>query len=97
MIRRPPRSTLFPYTTLFRAHSGAASRLPPSAGARGAEGKGSGTRWARDARAEEDTVESWADSMGGASRCAPPAPAWGMPDPGLQQGAVATGRTANGD
>src|SRR3712207_7974072 len=23
MIRRPPRSTLFPYTTLFRSHSGA--------------------------------------------------------------------------
>src|SRR5258705_7852615 len=27
MIRRPPRSTLFPYTTLFR--SGAAQRVPP--------------------------------------------------------------------
>src|SRR3989441_3045246 len=24
MIRRPPRSTLFPYTTLFRSHLGAA-------------------------------------------------------------------------
>src|SRR2546430_13478242 len=24
MIRRPPRSTLFPYTTLFRSHRGAA-------------------------------------------------------------------------
>src|SRR5256885_3909731 len=23
MIRRPPRSTLFPYTTLFRSHTGA--------------------------------------------------------------------------
>src|SRR3712207_7347475 len=29
MIRRPPRSTLFPYTTLFR--SGAASAQPPAA------------------------------------------------------------------
>src|SRR3712207_8188302 len=29
MIRRPPRSTLFPYTTLFRSTSGRA--LPPSA------------------------------------------------------------------
>src|SRR5256885_8351536 len=29
MIRRPPRSTLFPYTTLFRSPS-AASRKPPS-------------------------------------------------------------------
>src|SRR5256885_5441244 len=24
MIRRPPRSTLFPYTTLFRSHAGGA-------------------------------------------------------------------------
>src|SRR5258708_14785092 len=28
MIRRPPRSTLFPYTTLFRSSSTAPSRLP---------------------------------------------------------------------
>src|SRR2546430_4687036 len=28
MIRRPPRSTLFPYTTLFRSH---ADRSPPAA------------------------------------------------------------------
>src|SRR2546425_3263372 len=27
MIRRPPRSTLFPYTTLFRSHPAATSRL----------------------------------------------------------------------
>src|SRR5438445_3050532 len=26
MIRRPPRSTLFPYTTLFRSHDGARDR-----------------------------------------------------------------------
>src|SRR5437899_9321573 len=26
MIRRPPRSTLFPYTTLFRSHEGARAR-----------------------------------------------------------------------
>src|SRR2546430_9575448 len=32
MIRRPPRSTLFPYTTLFRSHSSSAcfSRWPPA-------------------------------------------------------------------
>src|SRR2546430_14686532 len=35
MIRRPPRSTLFPYTTLFRSwlrgiHNGAARTLAPS-------------------------------------------------------------------
>src|SRR5438067_3027326 len=28
MIRRPPRSTLFPYTTLFRSHCAAAVRGP---------------------------------------------------------------------
>src|SRR3712207_7678926 len=27
MIRRPPRSTLFPYTTLFRSHLGSFSKL----------------------------------------------------------------------
>src|SRR3712207_8026536 len=33
MIRRPPRSTLFPYTTLFRSNNGCQRRLP-STGAR---------------------------------------------------------------
>src|SRR2546428_8238383 len=28
MIRRPPRSTLFPYTTLFRSSAGNSSRRP---------------------------------------------------------------------
>src|SRR3712207_9352022 len=28
MIRPPPRSTLFPYTTLFRSERGAGTRLP---------------------------------------------------------------------
>src|SRR3712207_9221663 len=28
MIRRPPRSTLFPYTTLFRSHCDGATRNP---------------------------------------------------------------------
>src|SRR3712207_9462243 len=28
MIRRPPRSTLFPYTTLFRSHIGQGVRSP---------------------------------------------------------------------
>src|SRR5256885_16562084 len=37
MIRRPPRSTLFPYTTLFRSRSPrarAAGRIPASGGRR---------------------------------------------------------------
>src|SRR5260370_19021891 len=29
MIRRPPRSTLFPYTTLFRSHTPASGPLGP--------------------------------------------------------------------
>src|SRR2546426_3714877 len=32
MIRRPPRSTLFPYTTLFRSEIRRCSRRPDSAG-----------------------------------------------------------------
>src|SRR3712207_8121027 len=32
MIRRPPRSTLFPYTTLFRSRFGPASRPLTAAG-----------------------------------------------------------------
>src|SRR5687768_18217307 len=32
MLRRPPRSTLFPYTTLFRSPRGAAVRVEPFVG-----------------------------------------------------------------
>src|SRR6516165_11795583 len=42
MIRRPPRSTLFPYTTLFRSRPrcpGPASRNPGTAPARGPDRK----------------------------------------------------------
>src|SRR5207249_8624747 len=35
MIRRPPRSTLFPYTTLFRSHPAAAGAQPADAGGQG--------------------------------------------------------------
>src|SRR5256885_11690242 len=53
MIRRPPRSTLFPYTTLFRsalvAGAGAWPALPP-AGAWLAEGEGSTWRTLLDQR-----------------------------------------------
>src|SRR2546430_4907951 len=31
MIRRPPRSTLFPYTTLFRSETGGAQQAEPFA------------------------------------------------------------------
>src|SRR2546429_2912654 len=37
MIRRPPRSTLFPYTTLFRSGDGRGRRLPPGGAGRATE------------------------------------------------------------
>src|SRR2546430_8329626 len=44
MIRRPPRSTLFPYTTLFRSHAGDWRRAAdaPQAGAADPMGCASG-------------------------------------------------------
>src|SRR5687767_15656078 len=60
MIRRPPRSTLFPYTTLFRS-CGAAARV--GSGRRVAQWRISwvsvrGRSWARSAsRSEEHTSE----------------------------------------
>src|SRR3989442_2319009 len=44
MIRRPPRSTLFPYTTLFR------SQLPPQRAAARRAGQVGGDRGAREGR-----------------------------------------------
>src|SRR3712207_7864617 len=38
MIRRPPRSTLFPYTTLFRSGAAAPANVRPARGAVGARG-----------------------------------------------------------
>src|SRR2546430_17168924 len=63
MIRRPPRSTLFPYTTLFRsggqdlAHP--PRRLPPQEGrGRGAPGdQAHGVGDPRERRSEEHTSE----------------------------------------
>src|SRR2546425_8829408 len=47
MIRRPPRSTLFPYTTLFRSvQRGAAARAAAGAG-RDPDRRGAGPRDAR--------------------------------------------------
>src|SRR2546422_6546583 len=40
MIRRPPRSTLFPYTTLFRSLAGMVELEPRDALAVGEEGRG---------------------------------------------------------
>src|SRR2546427_6382758 len=55
MIRRPPRSTLFPYTTLFRSHGadGAQDRgdvhaVRPHGGRSGAAGRRAGGEPAQD-------------------------------------------------
>src|SRR2546430_10650555 len=55
MIRRPPRSTLFPYTTLFRSHGKRVDR-PAGHAARPVPQPGQG-RAARGGRSEEHTSE----------------------------------------
>src|SRR5438046_6595718 len=67
MIRRPPRSTLFPYTTLFRSHGRARSGDRREGRRRGGRAAGSRERRAplqrlhpraaRDRRSEEHTSE----------------------------------------
>src|SRR3712207_7687002 len=60
MIRRPPRSTLFPYTTLFRSghRPGAGQDGPPAPLRGGREGQGRALDHAGDAdRSEEHTSE----------------------------------------
>src|SRR2546429_7009267 len=55
MIRRPPRSTLFPYTTLFRSRCSRPTRRGESAPRRaGRHARGTGRR---AARSEEHTSE----------------------------------------
>src|SRR5437764_8871281 len=59
MIRRPPRSTLFPYTTLFRSvHCGCypRSRARPAAARRNRPAQQSNPDW-QSARSEEHTSE----------------------------------------
>src|SRR2546429_4934120 len=55
MIRRPPRSTLFPYTTLFRSHTNAGPGAERTADARAAAQ--SVRRWLLRRRSEEHTSE----------------------------------------
>src|SRR3989454_5617620 len=71
MIRRPPRSTLFPYTTLFRSHGfdplgepalqvglQVGDRLEADCNAHQSFGDpGGGARLGRDPRSEEHTSE----------------------------------------
>src|SRR5437773_4203772 len=62
MLRPPPRSTLFPYTTLFRSPADSPPPRPPPTGPRRATGRSCGpaaTRPARPARrrSEENRPE----------------------------------------
>src|SRR3712207_7497209 len=61
MIRRPPRSTLFPYTTLFRSRPCPqpcrSAILPPGGGARPTYGNPGGCRGYDNRRSEEHTFE----------------------------------------
>src|SRR5258707_11948490 len=53
MIRRPPRSTLFPYTTLFRSPTGNGTSAGPSSNCRSFPSAGE----SRSNRSEEHTSE----------------------------------------
>src|SRR5205823_7464529 len=55
MLRRPPRSTLFPYTTLFRSPAG--SRVIPSSARPGSSGARASMPNAISSRSEEHTSE----------------------------------------
>src|SRR2546426_8365781 len=55
MIRRPPRSTLFPYTTLFRSRAGAAA--DPRRRSRAGDAAGDARRTRDGDRSEEHTSE----------------------------------------
>src|SRR2546429_6308620 len=60
MIRRPPRSTLFPYTTLFRSHNGPVRDGNRSVPAISARGFGPHPQWPctrASRRSEEHTSE----------------------------------------
>src|SRR5438132_6547027 len=59
MIRRPPRSTLFPYTTLFRSQSGntAAAWCKPNCSSSGSSAAASGLAVISAPRSEEHTSE----------------------------------------
>ena len=67
MIRRPPRSTLFPYTTLFR------SSMHPGAPARGRRGPGPGPAPRPHRRLGQPAPRRRADPAAGPAR--PPSPA----------------------
>src|SRR2546430_12962189 len=57
MIRQPPRSTLFPYTTLFRSQGARPHRSRKDSGRWGSIPRRGPRRWRRKSRSEEHTSE----------------------------------------
>src|SRR2546429_2120853 len=57
MIRRPPRSTLFPYTTLFRSNGAKLRKAPGTTRYRIAASMPRWPLWPRNNRSEEHTSE----------------------------------------
>src|SRR2546430_9464506 len=57
MIRRPPRSTLFPYTTLFRSHLGGDHRRGRASEGRRSHGEERGVALDRAARQRREYPE----------------------------------------
>src|SRR2546426_5213437 len=57
MIRRPPRSTLFPYTTLFRSIPTSCGRAPQRLPSAPGSPRGASPTRAREPRSEEHTSE----------------------------------------
>src|SRR3712207_8124025 len=68
MIRRPPRSTLFPYTTLFRSHPQVAVDLGDHQAAQEDEKQGVANGSHRRGREEDVGNEEGRRSDGGPSR-----------------------------
>src|SRR3712207_8490255 len=56
MIRRPPRSTLFPYTTLFRSSADDAKDAAKAAKDKGKDAKNAGKKVRDEARGAGDEV-----------------------------------------
>src|SRR5256885_8917734 len=59
MIRRPPRSTLFPYTTLFRSDCRRHSNILRTRATRNKPASGSGTRCACCSSCSRTRTEGW--------------------------------------
>src|SRR2546430_5618694 len=68
MIRRPPRSTLFPYTTLFRSQSRPAAQLLPPADEGGAGALGDPRHEARGVGHRSAALPGAIQDRGGADR-----------------------------